>query len=81
MASRSLKFSLLVLAMFAVTLLSGSCPIWISSNAKHITSLNLFGAGLLIGVSLGIIIPEGVRGLYSAKFNKMKSNLPCTIIK
>ena len=74
--NKTFIFCLLALFMFFGSFFSGCCPIWIATTPKSINGISLYGAGLLVGVSLIIIIPEGIRALYLNSFNTMKLNIP-----
>ena len=72
---KTLLFLLLSLSMFFCSLFSGFSPAWIAEKSRNIQSIALYGAGLLIGVSIIIIIPEGIRTMYLSSFTKMKAAL------
>ncbi len=69
---QALVFLALCIAMFMGSYLCGYTPIYITSKTSHISAVSVFGAGLMIGVSLLIIIPEGVHALYRASYSKVK---------
>ena len=74
MLEKSLIVVLSSILMFIMSSLAGCSTIWIAAKAQSISEISLYGAGLLIGVSLAIIIPEGMHSLYHSSFNKMKTN-------
>ena len=51
--------------MFLGCFVSGMIPLSTSLSDRKIKMCSLFGAGLLVGVALAVIIPEGVQALYS----------------
>lgn len=55
---------LLSLAMFTGCFVAGMIPLATSLSQRKIQMFSLFGAGLLVGVALAVIIPEGVQSLY-----------------
>jgi hypothetical protein len=73
---RAVLMSLLSLAMFTGSYLSGCIPTWLSGRLHNTKYIGLFGAGLLVGVTLLIIIPESVHELYHTNFDSMKDKLP-----
>lgn len=78
MIGRPFLFFMLATAMFLVSFLCGCVPTWIATSSKNIRIVSLYGAGLLVGVSLAVIIPEGMRALYMNSFTQLKSTLPST---
>ncbi|ORX93986.1 Zinc/iron permease [Basidiobolus meristosporus CBS 931.73] len=56
---------LLCLAMFAGSFVAGSIPLSFRLSEDKLKILTAFGAGLLIGTALIVIIPEGVETIYS----------------
>ena len=66
-------FLLLAFAMFLGSYICGFSPIWLVSKARNINTVSIYGAGLMIGVSLLIIIPEGMNAIYYSGFNRMKA--------
>ncbi len=64
------NFSSLVLfslSMFLGAFLSGYVPLSFSISASRLRSTTIFGAGLLVGTALIVIIPEGVAMHYEAQ--------------
>ena len=57
-----------VVLLFMGSYLLGILPLKLSSSSKTINLISVFGAGLLVGVSLAIIIPEGVKAIYMEAF-------------
>lgn len=57
---------LLCTAMFFGAYLSGLVPVALSLSPSRLHTFSLFGAGLLVGTALIVIIPEGVHMHYAA---------------
>ncbi|KAK9766229.1 hypothetical protein K7432_004849 [Basidiobolus ranarum] len=55
----------LCIAMLAGSFIAGSIPLAFRLSDEKLRLLSAFGAGLLIGTALIVIIPEGVETLYS----------------
>ncbi|KAJ8917280.1 hypothetical protein NQ315_002297 [Exocentrus adspersus] len=53
----------LVLVMLVGSFLAGSIPLFFSFSEDKLKKISVFGAGLLVGTALAVIIPEGVRSL------------------
>ncbi|CAI2354941.1 unnamed protein product [Caenorhabditis sp. 36 PRJEB53466] len=58
---------LLSTAMFFGSYIAGSIPLMFSLSESRIRLVSIFGAGLLVGTALSVIIPEGVEALYEAQ--------------
>lgn len=56
---------LLVVVMLIGSYLAGSIPLVVSLSEEKLKVVTVFGAGLLVGTALTVIIPEGIRALYS----------------
>ncbi|KAJ2784629.1 hypothetical protein H4R18_001008 [Coemansia javaensis] len=54
------------LAMFAGSWAAGCVPLYVRMDQAKFSLLALFGAGLLVGAALGVIMPEGVETLTRA---------------
>ena len=59
--------ALLSLAMFMGCLIAGLVPLATNLSPRKIQICSIFGAGLLVGVALTIIIPEGVETLFDGE--------------
>ena len=70
--NKTVIFLLLALGMLCGSLICGLTPVWLAGKSQNINTVSLYGAGLLIGVSLLIIIPEGIRAAYYTSFARMK---------
>lgn len=57
---------LLVLVMLVGSYLAGSIPLVVTLSEEKLKVVTVFGAGLLVGTALTVIIPEGIRALYSS---------------
>lgn len=54
----------LSLVMLVGSYLAGSIPLVMSLSESKIQLFSVFGAGLLVGTALAVIIPEGIRSLF-----------------
>lgn len=57
----------LTVVMLVGSFLSGSIPLFFSFSEEKLKKITVFGAGLLVGTALVVIIPEGVRSLSISK--------------
>ncbi|KAL1501493.1 hypothetical protein ABEB36_006804 [Hypothenemus hampei] len=55
----------LALVMLVGSFLAGSIPLFFSFSEDKLKKITVFGAGLLVGTALAVIIPEGVRSMVS----------------
>lgn len=55
----------LALVMLIGSFLAGSIPLFFSFSEDKLKKITVFGAGLLVGTALAVIIPEGVRSMIS----------------
>ncbi|KAG5865798.1 hypothetical protein JTB14_008024 [Gonioctena quinquepunctata] len=53
----------LTVVMLVGSFLAGSIPLFFSFSEDKLKKISVFGAGLLVGTALTVIIPEGVRSL------------------
>ncbi|CAB3233686.1 unnamed protein product [Arctia plantaginis] len=58
---------LLALVMLVGSYIAGSIPLNVSMSEDKLQKVTVFGAGLLVGTALAVIIPEGVRSLFSER--------------
>ncbi|XP_060808983.1 zinc transporter ZIP9 [Amyelois transitella] len=58
---------LLVLVMLIGSYVAGSIPLNVNMSEDKLQKVTVFGAGLLVGTALAVIIPEGVRSLFSER--------------
>lgn len=56
---------LLVVVMLIGSYIAGSIPLVVTLSEEKLKIVTVFGAGLLVGTALAVIIPEGIRALYS----------------
>ncbi|VDL81196.1 unnamed protein product [Nippostrongylus brasiliensis] len=54
-------------SMFLGSYFAGSVPMMFSMSESRMRMVSIFGAGLLLGTALSVIIPEGVESLYNAQ--------------
>uniref|UniRef100_A0A1I7ZJ01 Zinc transporter ZIP9 n=1 Tax=Steinernema glaseri TaxID=37863 RepID=A0A1I7ZJ01_9BILA len=59
--------SVLSLAMFAGSYIFGSVPLVMTLSESRARIFSVFGAGLLVGTALSVIIPEGVQSIYDGQ--------------
>ncbi|EFN77245.1 zinc transporter ZIP9 [Harpegnathos saltator] len=57
---------MLSLVMFVGSCLAGSLPLVITLSEDKLQLVSVLGAGLLVGTALAVIIPEGIRALFSS---------------
>ncbi|KAK6014538.1 hypothetical protein OSTOST_20077, partial [Ostertagia ostertagi] len=57
-------------SMFIGSYFAGSVPMMFSMSESRMRMVSIFGAGLLLGTALSVIIPEGVEALYTAQSEK-----------
>ncbi|XP_055642119.1 zinc transporter ZIP9 [Toxorhynchites rutilus septentrionalis] len=55
---------LLVIVMLVGSYLAGNIPLIVTLSEEKLKNVSIFGAGLLVGTALTVIIPEGIRSLY-----------------
>ncbi|KAI8802245.1 ZIP zinc transporter-domain-containing protein [Cladochytrium replicatum] len=60
---------LLCISMFTGSFLAGSVPLAFTFSEDRLKIVSTFGAGLLVGTALDVILPEGVETLYSVRTN------------
>ncbi|XP_011495743.1 PREDICTED: zinc transporter ZIP9 [Ceratosolen solmsi marchali] len=59
----------LVLVMLGGSYLAGSLPLVMNLSEDKLQLVSVLGAGLLVGTALAVIIPEGIRALFSGAVN------------
>lgn len=62
----NLEVILMALFMFVSTFLFGYVPTKIEASRRIMNLIAIFGAGLLVGAALIVIIPEGMLVLYQS---------------
>lgn len=62
---------LLTIVMLIGSYLAGSIPLVVTLSEEKLKVVTVFGAGLLVGTALTVIIPEGIRALYSSDVHVM----------
>ncbi|KAL1128918.1 hypothetical protein AAG570_013452 [Ranatra chinensis] len=58
---------LLSIVMLVGSYLSGSIPLVMAMSEAKLQLVSVFGAGLLVGTALAVIIPEGINSLFSSE--------------
>ena len=71
--------SFLQIVIFSVVMLfgsylAGSVPLFISMSENNLHLVSVMGAGLLVGVALAVIMPEGIQTLITAFQLKSKAH-------
>lgn len=66
-ASPLVVLALQCAGMVAGTFVCGIIPLYLSLSKTKLRMLEVIGAGLLVGASMTVVLPEGVQALYSAK--------------
>lgn len=66
MVEETLVLLLLVIVMLVGSYLAGSIPLVMRLSEQKLKLVTVLGAGLLVGTALTVIIPEGIRALYSS---------------
>uniref|UniRef100_A0A336K523 CSON000150 protein n=1 Tax=Culicoides sonorensis TaxID=179676 RepID=A0A336K523_CULSO len=61
---------LLSLVMLIGSYIAGNIPLVVNLSERKLKVVTIFGAGLLVGTALTVIIPEGVNSLYSQSHKK-----------
>lgn len=67
---------LLVVVMLVGSYLAGSIPLVMKLSEEKLKVVTVLGAGLLVGTALTVIIPEGIRSLYSSDTLPNQQQLP-----
>lgn len=65
----SLQVFLLSLLMFLGTFVLGWAPNWINASPKIMNLISIFGAGMLVGAAIIVVIPEAVKCIVEATFD------------
>ncbi|GAB1867945.1 Zinc transporter ZIP9 [Camponotus japonicus] len=66
---------MLSLVMFVGSCVAGSLPLVINLSEDKLQLVSILGAGLLVGTALAVIIPEGIRALFTGGITNEKGNL------
>lgn len=67
---------LLSIVMLVGSFLAGSIPLVVSMSEAKLQLVSVFGAGLLVGTALTVIIPEGIHSLLSSTVQPPKHSSP-----
>ncbi|GMR59791.1 hypothetical protein PMAYCL1PPCAC_29986, partial [Pristionchus mayeri] len=54
-------------AMFFGSYFAGQIPLVMNLSESRLRTITIFGAGLLVGTALSVIVPEGVEAVYAAQ--------------
>ena len=65
----SVEVLLLSLLMFLGTTLLGWAPTWLNASAKVMNLVSIFGAGMLVGAAIIVVIPEAVKCIIDATYD------------
>ena len=65
---------LMAVSLFLVTFTIGILPTKLPATPKVMNLISIFGAGLLVGAALIIIVPEGMSVLYQAMMTTTATN-------
>ncbi|KAM7346867.1 zinc/iron regulated transporter-related protein 102B [Cochliomyia hominivorax] len=65
MAEETLMLVMLVIVMLVGSYVAGNIPLVMKLSEKKLKFVTVLGAGLLVGTALTVIIPEGIRSLYT----------------
>ncbi len=68
-SSYNLQVVVMCLSMFLLTFSFGYLPTKIKTSQRVMNLIAIFGAGLLVGACMIVIIPEGMLILYNALIN------------
>lgn len=63
---------MLSLVMFVGSCVAGSLPLVINLSEDKLQLVSILGAGLLVGTALAVIIPEGIRALFTGDITNEK---------
>jgi zinc transporter 9 len=61
---------LLSLVMFIASFFAGTVPLAMSLSQERMKLVSSLGVGLLVGTSLGVVLPEGIEMLYNSMDSK-----------
>lgn len=62
---------MLSIAMFISTTLIGAAPLFCKFKQQNIDRMAIYGAGLMVGAALLVIVPEGVMVLIASQIKEM----------
>ena len=60
--------------MFIASFGAGIVPLMMSLNHERVSIVSSLGVGLLVGTSLGVVLPEGIEMLYTSKASQSTSH-------
>ena len=70
--NKDLSVVLMALGMFIVTFFFGYAPTKLNTSRRVMNLIAIYGAGLLVGAALVVIVPEGMMVLYTSLLIKDK---------
>ena len=70
--NKDLSVVLMALGMFLVTFFFGYAPTKLNTSQRVMNLIAIYGAGLLVGAALVVIVPEGMMVLYTSLLQKDK---------
>jgi hypothetical protein len=73
--SFNINFILLCVLLMATTFVASLVPIFVGASPKIINIVSMFGAGMIVGVTLIVIIPEGIKAAYKTSFYQAAGNI------
>ena len=65
----SLEVLVMSLLMFVGTTLLGWSPTWLKASKKIMNLISIFGAGMLVGAAIIVVIPEAVKCIIEATYD------------
>ena len=65
----SVEVILLSVLMFLGTTLLGWAPTWLKASVKVMNLISIFGAGMLVGAAIIVVIPEAVKCIIDATYD------------
>jgi len=66
----TLNVIMLCVSMFVFSFMAGYAPSLFACKRKHMNLVSVYGAGLLVGAALIVVIPEGVKTIFEASVKK-----------
>ena len=66
--NKGLEVTILSVFMFFATFLLGWMPTWINASTKIMNIISIFGAGMLVGAAIIVVIPEAVKVIIEATY-------------
>uniref|UniRef100_A0A1B0GBN4 Uncharacterized protein n=1 Tax=Glossina morsitans morsitans TaxID=37546 RepID=A0A1B0GBN4_GLOMM len=79
MAEETIILLMLITVMLVGSYIAGSIPLIMKLSEEKLKFVTVLGAGLLVGTALTVIIPEGIRSLYTEVIVK-KEIMPASLL-